>query len=581
MKPEDIYSLMDVCLGKERPSVLIKNATLVDVYTRELLCETDIAMKGKYIAFVGKWKYGENDPELVIDAQGLYAIPGFIDGHTHFAYLVEPSESIRYAIPTGTTSIVTELMELYPLLGLEGLLYFMDLLKGQPIKFFFTVPSAVFTQKSPKGMPEEDLSRLLSLQEVLGMGESYWQGVLQERELFVPSMLKSRILNKTLEGHSAGARGERLLAYLCCGISSCHEPTNPQEALERARLGLTVMIREGAVRRELHSISEILRTEIDKRRFVLSSDGVDPEELLERGYMDLLVNKAISLGVDPISAIQMASLNVAEHFHMEGWVGGISPSKFADILLSERLDVIRPKFVFSSGNLIAMEGKVLMEPNPIDKDERLICVPRVQRRFSGNDFILRTEIRPNVRAYTIRMVTDLVTQMEVRDLAVEEGRIRWEEAQDLNLVAAIERRSDPNQFFLGLVSHFGLQKGAFACSAGWDTTDMIVIGRDENDMATAANRVFDLKGGAVVVVDGRLIWELPMPILGIMSNSDLRRLVEAFKEMREILSTLGVKFRDPLLSLVTLSTSAIPFFRICHEGYVDLKSGKTLGLGAP
>lgn len=568
-------------MGKEIPDILIKNCTLVNVYTRELIPDTDIAIKGKYIAFVGRWKYSESDVPLLIDSKNMYAIPGFIDGHTHFAYLMEPNEAIRYAIPTGTTSIVTELMEIYPLAGLEGMIHFMDLLKDQPIKFFFTVPAMVFTPTDRKGISVEDLERLLVLPEVVGMGESYWQGVLQEREIYLPNMLRTRVLNKTLEGHSAGAKSERLSAYVSAGIGSCHESTTSQEALERARLGLTVMIREGAVRKEMERIADLFGTQLDSRRFVLCSDGVDPEELMEKGYMDALVNKAISLGIEPLVAIQMVTINVAQHFRLEDRIGGIAPSRYGDILLSERLEHIRPRFVISSGRLVAEDGKALTTSISNLSVERFVVGPSNPRRFSLEDFTPKLPYGQKAKGSAIKMVTDLVTSMETLELEQKEGKLILEGVPGLNLVAAIERKADPNSYFVGLVLGYGLREGAFGCSAAWDTTDMLIVGKDPQDMAVAANRIFELKGGAAIVANGKILWELPMPLFGIMSDKKMPQLVEDFRRMRAILRELGVTFRDPLLSLVTLSTSAIPFFRICHEGYVDLKTGKRLGLMSP
>jgi len=575
---QETYSLMDVCLGNIAPDLLIKSCSLVDVYTGEILEDQDIAIKGGYFAYVGKWKYSISGISQIIDAKNLYAVPGMIDGHTHLLYLMSPYEAIKHIIPTGTTTIVTEVMEIYPIGGVEGIRDFINMLKDQPIRFFFTVPSMVTTPESLKGMATKELKELLAMEEVLGMGESYWQAILGDRETFVPNMVLTRMHKKSLEGHSAGARNEKLMAYAAIGVGSCHEPITATEALERARLGFHVMIREGAVRKDLKAISQLL-SKVDTRRFVLSSDGVDPEELMEQGYMDSIVRKAISFGVEPVKAVQMATLNVAEHFHMDDFLGGIAPAKFADLVLIEDLKGFYPRYVISSGRLIAEDRRIISEPRPISFNPSYLNRLRRGRVFQREDFLLRAPKGGSVfKVLAMEMVTDLVTQRVVLELPQMDGIFLPNEHKDLSLVSAVDRLKPENGHFTGLLKGFGLRKGAFGCSAGWDSTDMILVGKDPWDMAVAANRIFELQGGAVVVVEGRVIWELGFPILGIMSLLNVEDLVQAFKDLKRILEGLGVSFRDPLLSLVTLSTSAIPFFRICHEGYKDLKTGRIEGL---
>jgi adenine deaminase len=214
-------------------------------------------------------------------------------------------------------------MEPYPIAGYEGILDFLESLKDQPVKVFATAPAMVSTSKSAQGLAEEVLSKLFLRENVLGLGESYWQGVLQEPEVFLPNFKKALDMGKKLEGHSAGAKGSRLMAYLSTGISSCHEPTDAHEVLERLRLGIHVMAREGSVRRELDEIAKIRDAKIDLRRLILVTDGLNPVDLHDMGNMDHVVQKAIDCGFDPVSAIQMATVNPAEYFSREGIIGGI------------------------------------------------------------------------------------------------------------------------------------------------------------------------------------------------------------------------------------------------------------------
>ncbi len=580
LRPMDLkeaQALMEVCLGNEPPDILIKDVNLVNVYTHEIMERQDIAIKGRWIAYVGKPEANNEQAKIVMDGKGLFATPGLIDGHTHFAYIASPYEYLKHMIPTGVTTIVTEVMELYPLVGLDGLLEFFDSLKDQPIKILFTVPAMVTTPSDLKGMPRWDLEKILEMEDVLGLGESYWQSILQERDRYLPNLVLTRAKNKTLEGHTAGARDRGLMAYLSLGISSCHEPIRPEEVLSRVRLGLHVMIREGAVRKDLENIAPVFQILKDKRRLILASDGTHPEELLEHGYLDHLVRRAIELGLDPISAIQMTTLNVAEHFHLEHLIGGIGPSRLADVVLVEDLHTFKPKVVISSGQ-ITYEGSIKVLPRKHQYSLKAKNSLDGSKSFSPDDFDLSSRLKPKDRVSIIAMVTDLVTREETIEIPDSGPQGWYRETMDLATVAAIDRRKGVNRASLGLVKGFGLREGAFGSSGAWDTTDIVIVGRDPSDMAMVANRIFQMQGGACIAVRGERLWEIPMPLYGVMADIELEEVAQKLKELREVVRELGVLFNDPLLSLVTLTTCAIPFFRICSEGYVDIKTGKAKGL---
>lgn len=252
-------AVMKVALGKASADVAIVNATLMNVYTGEFQENCGVAVKGEWIAYVGKEPETNFGPETdIIDARGRILAPGLIDGHTHLAdYQYNPTEFLRHAMTGGTTTIITETIEPYPVLGCEGIEDFLAALTDQPIKVFATVPPMASTSRKIHGISPDALERLLAREDVLGLGESYWQAVLLETETFLPIFEKTLQLGKQLEGHSAGAKGRKLMAYLSPGISSCHEPIHAEEALERLRLGIRVMVREGGMRRDLAALSPI------------------------------------------------------------------------------------------------------------------------------------------------------------------------------------------------------------------------------------------------------------------------------------------------------------------------------------
>ncbi|MBW2249384.1 MAG: adenine deaminase [Deltaproteobacteria bacterium] len=572
--------LINVALGKEKADLAIVNARLVNVFTKEILDNSSVSIKGKWIAAVGSdLKYSIGAKTEVVDAGGKTIIPGLIDGHTHLAWLYTAYEFLKYAMKGGTTTIITETMEPFPVSGYDGVVDFLESLKDQPIKIFSTAPFMASISDAARGISTEILKKLLSRDDIIGLGESYWQSVLQQPDLSLPILRETLLSGKSLEGHSAGAGINKLNAYIATGISSCHEPIKTDEVLERLRLGLYVMIREGSIRRDLEEISKIKDSDIDLRRLVLVSDGVEPDDLLKKGYMEFIVQKAIDCGFDPITAIQMATLNVAEHFSLDGIIGGIAPGRYADLLIIPDERTIKAQYVISNGQVIAQNGNLLKQPRKHAFAKQSMTSVHLTRKLNASDFAVRIEKAVDkVEARIINMVTDLVTSELNMMLPVVNGEIIQDISIDIIKIAAVDRTHNPGKAFTGLIKGFCLNKGAFACSASWDTTDIIVIGANDVDMALAVNRIFDLQGGAVVCVNGKIEAELSMPVFGILSDLPMEQIAERTKNIKNKLSELGVPLPDPLLSLIALTGAAIPFLRICEEGLVNLKNGKTVGI---
>ena len=572
--------VINVALGKEKADLAFINGNLLNVYTGELLDHYSVTVKGKWVAYVG------NNPEHtigsntnVIDVKGKTIIPGLIDGHAHLVWLSNPSEFLKYTMAGGTTTIITETMETFPIMGYEGVIDFLASLSDQPIKIFATAPSMVSISKKAQGILKKTLRNLLARDDIIGLGESYWQTVLQKPEKYLPIFAETLQCGKQLEGHSAGAKEEKLMAYIASGISSCHEPINTGEVVERLRLGIYVMIRDGSIRSDLASISRIKDAEIDFRRLILVTDGLEPGDLLKRGYMEAVVQKAIDLGFDPVTAIQMATINVAEHFSLDGIIGGIAPGKYADMIVIPSPEVIKAEYVISKGKIIAKEGKLLVSPRKHAFSKSSLNSIHLLRKLQSADFSLSVKKRAShVNVRVIEQVTGLVTKEHILSVPVIGGEIRSDVERDILKVAAIDRRYASGKMFVGLIRGFHLRSGAIACSAAWDTSDIIVVGENDIDMAGAVNRIYELQGGAVVYAKGRVLTEIPLPLFGVMTDMPIEMLAKRMEEIKKITKDLGFPFDDPLLTLVTLTGAAIPFLRICEEGLVNLKDGKTLGL---
>ncbi len=571
---------IDVALGRAPADLAIVNARLVNVYTGEILDGQSVCTSGTHVACVGQeLGHAIGKTTRVIDADGATLIPGLIDGHTHMAWLFTAGEFLKLAATGGTTTIVTETLEVYPVAGVAGVLDFMASFRDQPTKFFGTAPAMVSVSRAANGIDISDLEQLLDQEDIIGLGESYWQSVIQNQDLFLPIFEKTRSHGKILEGHSAGARGSKLQAYASCGISSCHEPIKAEEVLERLRLGIYVMIREGSIRRDLAQIAAIKDMNVDTRRLILTTDGITPKDLMETGYMEYPVQKAIDCGFDPVTAIQMATLNVAEHFGLDDRIGGIAPGKLADMVLIPDPATIDARCVVSNGRVIAQDGRLAVSPRrhvfaPASLDSINLDKPVDASSFS----IPYTGSDQTATVRVIEMVTDLVTRETSLDLPVGTGEIKIDVDTDLIKVATVDRTKTPGKTFTGLIHGFGMREGAIASSAAWDTTCIIVVGASEKDMAMCVNRIRELSGGAVVCRGGKVMAELPLPIFGVMSDLPIVQLDEKINIIKQAVEDMGVNFPDPLLTVVTLTGAAIPYLRICEEGLVNLKDGETKGL---
>jgi adenine deaminase len=572
--------LIRVTLGKEKADLAIVNARLLNVYTGELQDHHSVAIKGEWIAYVGDDPGDTIGPHTeIIDAKEKTVIPGLIDGHAHLSGPFTVSEFLQYAMQGGTTTIITETMEPFAIMGYEGVVDFLNSLRDQPIKIFATAPSMVSISKKARGIPGETLRKLLLRDDVLGLGESYWQAVVQEPEEFLPIFKEALHLGGRLEGHSAGAKGRKLMAYLAAGISSCHEPINAEEVLERLRLGMHVMVREGSIRRDLAPISRIKDAGVDLRRLILVTDGIEPGDLLEKGYMEFVVQKAIDCGFDPVHAIQMATINVAEYFFVDGMIGGIAPGKYADMLIIPDPGDIKAEYVISKGKIIAREGDLLVSPKKHVFSPDSLNSIHLLRGLEPSDFSIPVKKDSSqVSVRVIDQVTDLVTKELIVSVPVIDGEIRSDASRDILKVAAIDRRYFPGKTFVGLIRGFHLSTGAIACSAAWDTSDIIVVGENDKDMAGAVNRIYALHGGAVACAGGKILAEIPLPIFGIIADMPIVMLAKRVEEIKRVIKSLGFPFDNPLLTLVTLTGAAIPFLRICEEGLVNLQDGKALGL---
>lgn len=578
--PDETHRLIQTAMGRIPADMVIVNGSVVNVYTKELMDSCTISICGERIARVGPEAGHAIGPATeVIDASGKVVIPGLIDGHTHLAWLFTSAEFLPYAIKGGTTTIITETLEPLPVAGVAGVIDLLESFQDQPIKIWATAPPMVSISRAVRGIDLDDLKTLLARKDILGLGETYWQGVMQEPDRYLPIFHETLRAGKVLEGHSAGASFDKLSAYAACGITSCHEPIKTEEVIERLRMGIYVMVREGSIRRDLADIARIKDAGVDLRRLILSTDGITPKDLIEKGYMEYVLQKAIDCGFDPMDAVQMATLNVAEHFHLDHLIGGLAPGRCADLLILPDIRTIRPSTVISMGRVVARDGETTVSPRVHKFTPESLNNIHLNQDKTADDFAIRIGAPDtSVKACVIRMVSDLVTQASYEEMPVIDGRILPDLDRDIIKVAAVDRTHQPGKQFTGLIQGFNLKSGALACSAAWDSSVIIVVGATDIDMALAVNRIRKLNGAAVACNHGEVIVELALPVFGLMSTLPIQVLADTTDALSRAVAGMGAPFKDPLLTLIALSGAAIPFVRICEEGLVGLKDGRRVDL---
>jgi len=560
--------LSDVALLKSPPDTVVQRGTLFNVFTGEFLSGQSLWIADGRIAYAGPdADYIKDERTQIIDAEGMTLLPGLIDGHTHILIRSSIEEFIRCVLPGGTTTVITELIEFASFVGMMGIEPVIEGMKNQPLRFFYTIPPlcGLTPAQEIQAPDNDDYLPYLQSPECLGLGEVYWSNLFLEgiqgnrvRELAIMTLR----LGKRVEGHTAGAPARSLQAYAGFGVSSDHEPITAAEALERLRLGYWVLIRQGSIREELTEIAKIFREDLDFRRMALCTDSVDPEGLLEQGYLDGSLRSALKLGIPPARAYQMVTINVAEHFRLDHDLGSLSPGKLADVVFIPSPSEYEPQRVLIHGRTVFQDGRALVEPRQVAYPEALLSTINIQ------GYKLYEPPRTG-QMRAMELVSRLVTREKILDFG------NSEDAADVLLTVALDRTGGL-QSFTGFLKGFGLQRGACGTTMCWDTVDMICVGADMISIRTVIERLKEIGGGAVFAIGETVVAEFPAPLCGVVSLEPMRTLYGQMKKLEEVLRNNGVQWEKPVLTLDTLTTASIPHLRITHEGYVRLRDRQVL-----
>jgi adenine deaminase len=553
------------------PDTVFTNSKLFNPFTREFIKNQSLWVKDGIITYAGPTSdFSKSEKTVTIDADGMVLLPGLIDGHTHtLSHRYSVEEFIKHAIPSGVTTVITETIELATIAGKDGIEYFAKGLEGQPIRLFYTVaPLCGLTPAEEIIAPaHEEFVSIRKDPKCLGIGEIYWGNLFLEGrqgERLKELISTALEMKKVVEGHTAGAKGQKLQTYASFGISSCHEPITEQEVLERLRLGYWIMIREGGIRKELEGVKGIFKKKIDFRRLALATDGVDPEGFFTEGYLDASLRSMLKMGVPPKLAYQMVTLNVAEHFRLDSLLGSLSPGRMADLLIIPSPKDFSPQLVMCDGKIIYKDGKSLAEPRKVFFPEAMFKTVRIK----GYHF---SPVPKKGKVRAMELVTRLVTQERIIDL--EDA----EESKDVIMIFVINRLGS-GKAFMGLLKGFGLQRGAYGTTTSWDMPDMIVVGCDTESMGTVIGRLEEIGGGCAYAIGKEVVAELPAPLCGVISLEPMETVGSEVKKLEESLKKNGVRWEKPILTVDTFGTPAIPSLRITNHGYVRLKDREVLSL---
>jgi len=562
-------------MGDKKADLVLKNCNLLSVYTREIIPKTQIAIINDRIAYVGQDTSHTLGPKTkVIDVNDRYVSPGFADPHLHIDQFVLPSEFAKKALLCGVTSLFSDPIDVVSVGGYKGFQEFLKLGEDLPIRIFQVVPGglpvdAKFSNSNSLSLSEEKLA--IKHPHVLGLGEVFsWTKVTLREPKTMKSLSAMLECDCIINGHTAGASDKKLNAYVSSGILSCHEPINFDQVLERLRLGMWVMIREGSIRRDLKEIiPRVLSHGTYLNRLMFCSDGLDPLDIIKFGHIDHCIRESIKLGLKPIDAITMASKNNFDYYNMGKDLGGIAPGKLADILIFDDLKSFKPSQVIVGGKLVVSNRKIIVHikkksiPEWIKKTVKL-------KKFTKNDFLIKSK-KEDVLANTIFMETEIITKIGSAHLKSRDGNVSASLDSDIWKVAAFDRTHGTNRHAIGFLENFGADIGAFASTWSFHENDLIVIGSNDSDMAIASNHIIKNQGGFVVVKSGKILASLPLRFAGIISTESFKKVTSNFEKINNSIVDSGCKFSRPHLIPLFLPFLALPSVRILSSGIVDVK----------
>ena len=576
-------NLVDVAMGRLPADLVIRRGRWVSVQSGEIVKSTDVAVKDGRIAYVGPdARHTIGKSTRIVEARDRYMVPGLLDGHMHVeSGMLTVTEFVRAVAPRGTTGMFVDPHELANIFGLKGVKLMVDEAARQPIHVWVQMPSCVPSApglETPGGsIGPADVAEAMTWPGVIGLGEMMnFPGVYMGERKMLEEMAETRRAGKVIGGHYASPDlGRRFHGYVAGGAEDDHEGTRLEDAIARVRQGMKPMLRYGSAWHDVAAqVKAITERKIDPRRFILCTDDSHAETLSGEGHMDRVLRHAISSGLRPMTALQMMTINTAEHFGLSRDLGMIAPGRWADIVLTRNLRRFTAEIVIARGAVIAEKGKLLVDLPPRRYPHWVTLSVRLKRRLRPDDFVLKASGADGTRllAHVIGVVENQAPNRHLRQtVSVHAGEVRADAESDLAKVALVERHRASGKVMVGLVSGFGLsEKCAVATTVAHDSHHMIVVGTDEGDMAVACNKLAEVGGGQVVVKEGKVIGLVELPIAGLMSAERAEHVARKAVTVLEGFRACGCKMNNPNIQLSFLALVVIPELRISDKGLVDV-----------
>jgi adenine deaminase len=559
---DEIRQKLAVARGDEPAEVVFRNARVVNVLSGEIH-EGDVAVTGGVIAGIGSY-----DGNVVIDCGGRYLAPSFIDSHIHIeSTMLTVAEFARAVVPHGTSAVVADPHDFANVVGLDGIDYVLDAARDLPLDVFVMMSSCVpATPLETAGarLTADDIVLFTGRDNVLGVAELMnFPGVYNGMDSELAKIVAAR--GKRVDGHAPGLTGPNLDAYILAGVRSDHECTTIPEAREKLRRGMQILLREGTAERNLHDLLPLVTKE-NAVQFGFATDDKHPADLEDEGHIDHHVREAVRFGLDPMTALQIATINTARHYRMERH-GAIAPGRWANMVLFSDLQDIRAEEVYYKGALVARGGTPTTPAAPAADMSHMTDTMRVGE-FWKDSFLV--PVVPHSKLKVIELVPrQIVTRAAIVDPRVEDDFVEADVARDILKLAVIERHKATGNIGLGFVRGFGLQRGALASTVAHDAHNIIVVGTNDVDMYAAALQLIRMGGGQCVVADARVLEELPLPVAGLVSDQPLEFVRRKVDALIAAASSLGCVLPDPFMTLSFLALSPIPALKVTDQGLVD------------
>jgi adenine deaminase len=564
-----LADIIKVARGEEACDLLVKGGEIINVLSGEIH-KGDIAVYDGMVVGIGTYEGREE-----IDVSGKYLAPGFIDGHVHIeSSMVEVREFAKAVVPRGTTSVVVDPHEIANVFGLEGIQYMLRSSKFNPLNVFLMLPSCVpatHFETSGSSLKGFDLYPFLTEKWVLGIGEVMnYPGVLRQDQDILDKITMAN--EKRVDGHAPNLGGKDLCAYVAAGIGSDHEGTSVEEVREKLRLGMHIMIREGSLTKNLRDLLPVI-TSYNLNRCLFVTDDRHPKDILDEGHIDFMVRTAIEMGIEPVSAVRLATINCAEYFKLDK-LGAIAPGYIADMLVLDSLDEPRVEMVFKRGRLAARDGELLeLEEVP----------PKVSLRGSINiKFLTLDDFKIPAKGKRVRVIQlhpkEIKTTEVVADARIEHGTVVSDPPNDIIKVLVIERHHGSDKIGRGFVKGLGMKRGAIASSVSHDSHNIVVAGIDDEDMLEAVIEICRMKGGLVVVEGGRVLARVPLPVAGLMSEDPMEKVRDDLENLEEAARSVGITIDEPFMAISFITLAVVPDIKLTDLGLFNVNTFKFVSL---